>query len=192
MTSIFINDHIYDFDLEEALVELSDQRREVALKYKHELGQRTCAAAYLLLCEGLRKVYGITEKPLFEYGEHGKPSIVGHPDIHFNLSHCKEAAICAIGDHPVGVDVESVRRYDETLARHVMNDQEMERIMQAERPEVMFTRLWTMKEAVVKRSGRGIADDIKHVLENESGVITVESPDLRYIYSIAGFALDGK
>ena len=168
MTSIFINDHIYDFDLDEALLQLSDQRREVALKYKHELGQRTCAAAYVLLCEGLREVYGITEKPIFEYGEHGKPSIIGHPDIHFNLSHCKEAAICAISDHPIGVDVEVVRRYNESLARHVMNDEEMETILQSEHPEVMFTRLWTMKEAVVKRSGRGITDDIKHVLENES------------------------
>ena len=185
MTSIFINDHIYDFDLDEALLQLSDQRREVALKYKHELGQRTCAAAYVLLCEGLREVYGIAEKPIFEYGEHGKPSIIGHSDIHFNLSHCKEVVICAISDHPVGVDVEVVSIYNESLARHVMNDEEMETILQAERPEVMFTRLWTMKEAVVKRSGRGIADDIKHVLENESRVVTIEGPDLRYVYSIA-------
>ncbi len=63
---IYLNDRLYDFDLQEALSQLSDQRREQALRYKFELGQRTCAAAYLLLCEGLRKEYGIMEKPVFE------------------------------------------------------------------------------------------------------------------------------
>ena len=185
MISIYINNHIYDFDLNEALLQLSDQRREEALKYKHELGQRTCAAAYILLCQGLRELYGITEKPIFEYGPHGKPSIIGHPDIHFNLSHCKEAVICAISDNPIGVDVESVERYKENVARHVMNERELKMIAEADRPGVMFTRLWTMKEAFVKRSGNGIIDDMKHVLENATGLITVEGPHMRYVYSIA-------
>ena len=185
MISIFINDHIYDFDLDEALFQLSDQRREEALKYKHELGKRTCAAAYLLLCQGLREIYGITEKPMFEYGPHGKPFIIGHPDIHFNLSHCKEAVVCAISDHSIGVDVESVERYKESVARHVMNEHELKMIAEAERPGVMFTRLWTMKEAFVKRSGSGITDNMKHVLENATDLITVEGPHLRYVYSIA-------
>ena len=106
---LYVNDHLQDFDLALALQQLSGQRREQALKYRYEMGQRTCAAAYLLLCRGLREEYGITELPIFEYDEHGKPSIVGHPEIHFNLSHCREAAVCIISDHPVGVDVESVR-----------------------------------------------------------------------------------
>ena len=101
---IYLNDRIFDFDFETALAELSDQRREQALRFKHELGQRTCVAAYLLLCEGLQKEYGITDKPVFDYGEHGKPFIMGHPEIHFNLSHCREAAICIIAEHPVGID----------------------------------------------------------------------------------------
>ncbi|MBQ2130529.1 MAG: hypothetical protein II431_04225, partial [Prevotella sp.] len=102
---------------------LSEQRREQVLRFKHILGRRTCVAAYLLLRKALLEVYGITEKPVFEYGEHGKPSIIGHPEIHFNLSHCKEAAICVVSNHPIGVDVESVREYKESLARYLMNDE---------------------------------------------------------------------
>ena len=117
--AIYINDHIYDFDLETALNELSAQRREQALKFKHVLGQRTCVAAYLLLCEGLRQEYGITEKPVFEYGKHGKPFMVEHPEIHFNLSHCREAAICMISDKPVGIDVESIREFKQTLVDYI-------------------------------------------------------------------------
>ena len=98
---ILLSENIWDFDLEAVLAEISPQRREQALKFKYELGQRLCVLAYRLLQQGLREAYGITEPPVFEYNEHGKPAIIGHPDIHFNLSHCKQAAVCVISDRPV-------------------------------------------------------------------------------------------
>ena len=174
---IYLNDDIEHFDWQAALPLLSEQRREQCLKFKHELGRKTCAAAYLLLREALRKEYGIEEAPVFEYGEHGKPLIVGHPDIHFNLSHCREAAICVVSDHPVGVDVESIHRYSESLARYVMSH--------AENPALVFTQLWTRKEAAVKRSGYGISNDMKHVLEELPFEIeTVLNTEKNYVYSI--------
>ena len=181
---VLINDQLQDLNLDEVLQLLSDQRREQALCFRHDLGRRTCAAAYLLLCEGLRRYYGIAELPLFSYGEHGKPTIVGHPDIHFNLSHCREAAICVLADRPVGVDIETIRPLREALMRHTMNDDEVQQILVADNPALAFTRLWTMKEAVVKRSGRGITDDLKHVLQPlPEGLTTVVGPDARYVYS---------
>ena len=183
MRRIYINDDIEHFDWQAALPLLSEQRREQCLKFKHELGRKTCAAAYLLLREALRKEYGIEETPIFEYGEHGKPTVVGHPDIHFNLSHCREAAICVVADHPVGVDVESIHRYSESLARYTMNDDEMEQILHADNPALAFTHLWTRKEAVVKLSGHGISNDMKHVLEGLPYEIeTVER--VHYVYSV--------
>ena len=182
---IYINDDIAHFDWQAALPLLSEQRREQCLKFKHELGRKTCAAAYLLLCEALRKEYGITEQPVFEYGEHGKPAIVGHPDIHFNMSHCKEAAICVVGAEPVGVDVESIHRYSESLARYTMNEKELAQILQAENPAVVFTTLWTRKEAAVKRSGHGISNDMKHVLEDLPFEIdTTVCEEKGYVFSV--------
>lgn len=181
---IYLNDDIEHFDWQAALPLLSEQRREQCLRFKHEQGRKTCAAAYLLLCEGLRKEYGIEEPPVFEYGEHGKPSIVGHPEIHFNMSHCKEAAVCVLSDNPVGVDIESIRRYSESLARYTMSDAEMERILQAECPEEEFIRLWTQKEAVLKLSGEGIRNDMKHVLDGLKNAKSVINVKKSYIYSI--------
>ena len=181
--SIYINDDIAHFDWQAALPLLSEQRREQCLRFKHELGRKTCAAAYLLLCETLRKEYGISEPPVFEYGEHGKPTIVGHPDIHFNLSHCREAAICVVSDKPVGVDIESIHRYSESLARYVMNDDELEKILHAENPALEFTKLWTQKEAVVKLSGHGISNDMKFVLKGFPFEIETVVTD-HYVYSL--------
>lgn len=189
---IYLNDDIAGFDFEAALPLLSDQRREQALKFKHEQGRKTCAAAYLLLCEGLRKEYGITEKPVFEYGEHGKPFILGHPDIHFNLSHCKEAAICVISNRPVGVDIESIREYKESLARYTMNDSELTQIMQSNNPAQEFICFWTKKEAVLKLSGEGIRNDMKTVLTSQEMIKTVVNERRGYVYSITeGRRYDG-
>ena len=58
---VYLNNHLGELDLDEALRLLSEQRRRQALKFRHEQGRRACAAAYLLLCEGLRKEYGIAE-----------------------------------------------------------------------------------------------------------------------------------
>ena len=181
---IYLNDDIEHFDWEAALPLLSDQRREQCLKFKHEQGRKTCAAAYLLLCEGLRKEYGISEKPVFEYGEHGKPSIVGHPEICFNMSHCREAAICVLSDKPVGVDIESIRPYSESLARYTMSDEEMALIERAERRDVEFIRLWTLKEAALKCSGEGIRNNMKHVLDGLKEAKTEINEKKSYIFSV--------
>ncbi len=183
---IYINDQLNDIDLDAALAQLSDQRREQALRFRHEQGRRESAAAYLLLCQALEKEYGITEKPVFQYGEHGKPTIVGHPDIHFNLSHCRLAAICVVSDRPVGVDVESIREYRDSLARYTMNDEELEQIAHAVNPAQEFTRLWTRKEAVLKLTGHGLQSDMKTVLTHAGDVHiqTIVHPR-GYVYSVA-------
>lgn len=183
---VYIDDHIWDFDLEAALLELSPERREQALRYRHELGRRQCALAYLLLKRALHDGYGITGNPRFNYGEHGKPLLADYPDIHFSLSHCREAVACAVSDRPVGIDVESIGRYREQLAAYTMSEDERAAIAAAASPEVAFTRLWTMKEALLKCSGQGIVDGLKTVLEgvDENLFTTVVDPSERYVYTV--------
>ena len=180
---IYVSEEIWDFDLGAALQEISEQRREQALKFKFELGQRLCVLAYQLLKQALREGYGIKENPIFEYNEHGKPSIAGHPEIHFNLSHCKEAAVCAVNDQPVGVDVESIREYRESLVNYTMNDEEIAQIKSAENPAATFIRLWTMKEATTKLIGTGISNDMKTVINTNKYRYTTVNRQ-RYIYTI--------
>ena len=183
---VYINDHIDLLDLSAALRQISSQRREQALRFKYEQGQRLCVAAYLLLKEALEEQEGITENPVFEYGEHGKPFIAGRPELHFSLSHCKEAAVCVLSRKPVGIDVESIGRYRDSVARYAMNDEELRQIQQAERPEVEFTRLWTMKESLLKMTGEGINDNMKGVLQNtgKECFTIIDKIDKNYIYTI--------
>ena len=181
---LLVSEDIWGFDLNAALAEISEQRREQALKFRYELGRRTCALAYQLLKRCLREQYGITENPLFEYNEHGKPAIIGHPEIHFNLSHCRDAVACVVSDEPVGIDVESVREYRESLVRYTMNDDEVARIESADSPALAFIRLWTMKEAALKLIGTGISNEIKHVITPAYQFNTVESASKSYVYTV--------
>ncbi|MBO4664205.1 MAG: 4'-phosphopantetheinyl transferase superfamily protein [Bacteroidaceae bacterium] len=187
---IYINDDLDAFSIqktEECIENLPLQRREKALKFRHELGRKQCVLAYLLLCNGLKSEYGITEMPDFEYGEHGKPSIIGHPDIHFNLSHCKTAVACAISDTPIGIDIESIRDAKESVIRYAMNDAETQRIMESSNPALEFTKLWTIKESVLKLTGEGINDNMKSVLspDNLRGITIETIVRDEYVYSVA-------
>ena len=184
-TMVYIDDRLYEFDLPSTLQQISSQRREQALRFRYEQGQRECVLSYLLLKRALLQEYGIDENPLFEYGVHGKPLLVGHSDIHFSLSHCQQAVACAVSDKPVGIDIETVRSYHESLVHYTMNDEEVAHITSSPRPDVAFIRLWTQKEARLKMTGEGISNHLKDVLaEGPWNITTVEALDRGYIYSL--------
>ena len=157
---------------------VSDQRREQALRYKHTLGRFCCLKSWLML----REMTG--EAGEFEYNEHGKPFLPNGP--YFSISHCKAGIAVAIDCEPVGIDIEAVRQADDDLIKRVMCAREQEMIRSAEHPERTFTRLWTMKEAVVKAQGTGITsfEQLQTVLNrNEQELQTTEKEN--YIYTIA-------
>ncbi|MBR1395405.1 MAG: 4'-phosphopantetheinyl transferase superfamily protein [Prevotella sp.] len=183
---VYIDENIDNFNLQEALQELSEQRRQQALAFKHERGRRTCVLAYLLLKRALQQEFGIDEQPIFQYGPHGKPMLLHHPDIHFNISHCQEAVACAVSRQPVGIDIESVRQYKEQVARYTMNQHELAMIIDDKHPEITFTRLWTMKEARLKLTGQGITDNMKTALNDAARYRfdTTEQLAKNYIYTL--------
>ena len=94
----------------------------------------------------------------------GKPSILGHPEIFFNISHCRKAVACVVADSPVGIDVEETCRFSDSIARYTLDDEEYESVVKADNPSQAFIRLWTMKEALLKYTGEGLRRDIKTVL----------------------------
>ena len=66
-----------------------------------------------------------------------------------------------------------------------MNGKEVDEIVHSPHPDLAFTRLWTMKEAVLKLSGEGIRDDIKNVLTDiPNHFTTVVNQRRGYVYSV--------
>ena len=187
-----INDHIAEMSeeqTEQVIAFLPDWRREQALRYKHLQGRRECAVGYIELLRGLRECFGISGFPSFSYNEHEKPFLKDYPDVHFSISHCKEAVGCFVSNRPCGLDIESIRKAKEDLVRHTMSPKEAEEIYTSKWPDIAFTRLWTQKEAVLKLKGTGIIDDLHAVLSPDNlqgiGLQTIENPYRGYILTIA-------
>lgn len=154
------------FQQELALV--SEQRREKVLRYRFAAGRQQSLMAYRLLQSLLLEVYGIEEPPVFRELENGKPVIVGHEDIHFNLSHCKHGVACAVSDEPVGIDIESIpSELKDSLVEYIFSEREQQMLRSSASPTLLFAQLWTMKEAVVKLSGRGLTgkEQLRPLLE---------------------------
>lgn len=98
--------------------------------------------AYRLLSLAAKREWGLDALPEIVREPGGKPFFPSRPDICFNLSHSHGAVVCALHDKPVGVDVEKLRPAPKRLAAGMEDE--------------AFFRLWTAKEATVKRRGLGI------------------------------------
>lgn len=155
---------------------VSEQRREQALQYKHAFGQYACLKSYLLLQDLLREHYGIEGDLVFSYNEYGKPILKEVSNIHFSISHCKEAIAVAVADRPVGIDVETLRMPSEALAEKVMDKGEKLRFDISDTPEDFFTAIWTAKEAVMKCRGTGIVmEELPEILYKVRDEMIIEA-----------------
>lgn len=187
---IYVNSHFDEIDLDAALLLLPEARRQKALAFRHELGRRQSVAAWLLLRQGCREVFGLDDVPAVAYGEHGKPYFPDRPDLHFNLSHCRTAVACVVSHQPVGIDIENVRKFDNRLVRYVLSDEEYRVYAESPQPDLTFAQFWTRKESLLKLTGHGLVTDMKNVLKNRSEVSleTVVPADQHYVYTVARYA----
>ena len=145
-------------DLQDMLPELSEERIEKISRLACFEDRLRSAVAFLLLKRGLQIEYGnrFNKIPRWDYGSFGKPYLADYPEIHFNLSHCEKVVVCAISSTPIGIDVETIKIFDEDLARYITSDQEFDDIMKAPDPALAFTILWTKKESFCKLTGKGL------------------------------------
>ena len=115
-----------------------------------------CTEADRLRCIGagalIAHVMGIDESALVR-GEHGKIDSAG--ELHFNLSHSGDYAILARHTSDVGADVERIGTPRAKLAPRVFLPEEID-WMRGD-PEARFYALWTLKESVLKLTGRGFS-----------------------------------
>lgn len=92
----------------------------------------------------------------FGIGSHGKPYVIGHEQIHFNISHSDRICICAVDDMPIGIDIQKMKpcRFD-LITKRFFTQEEQERYILEGRDKAAFYRMWTKRESVGKYLGVG-------------------------------------
>lgn len=105
----------------------------------------------------------------------GKPYFPDSP-WHFSISHTKNHAFCVLSRENIGLDAEETgRRVSEKLIDRYLSPKERSRL--GNDPQDAALRLWVLKEAEGKRTGKGIGDWMKN---------TDFSPDCYKIQEIDG------
>ena len=115
----------------------------------HAKGLTARSQARDLLALAAAEHWGLSPLPQIARREGGKPYFPSRPDVCFNLSHSHGAAVCALHNRPVGIDVEKLRPAPKRLAAGMADE--------------AFFRLWTAREATIKRQGLGIGSLLKPI-----------------------------
>lgn len=130
-------------------------------KYRteHQLG-------LLLLSGGLKERFGLFISPeelpeKLTKNDYGKPFLKDAPHIHFNISHCDGLVACAIAPEPIGIDIEKIHPFRDSILRKVLTPDEKAFLdtfrEMPDRYTEVFYRFWTLKECRIKQSGMGLS-----------------------------------
>ena len=118
----------------------------------HDVGRQLLSALY-------RKQTGSALPPI-AVTPLGKPYFENSP-WHFSISHTKNHAFCVLSQENIGLDAEEIgRRVSENLISRYLSPGEQDRL--GENPQDAALRLWVLKEAEGKRTGKGIGDWMKN------------------------------
>jgi 4'-phosphopantetheinyl transferase len=151
---------------------LDGDERARAARFVFASSRVTFIAAHALARAALAAAAGVPAADFgFRAGEHGKPAALlgARPaGLAFNLSHTAGLVGIAVAPNvdaklALGFDVEPLeRRAPLEVARHYFTEGEVAGLegLAEERRAERFFRLWTLKEAFIKATGKGLTQDL--------------------------------
>ncbi len=138
------------------------------LKHGERKKAETANGRELLKTAVLRE-FGVDSNTLIiEKGEHGKPYFSDREDIFFNISHSGNFVAAAVGECPIGIDIQVVQNVRERMIDKLCNDDEKQFISNCPDKDKSFIILWSLKESYIKAIGKGMSfpmSDINFKLE---------------------------
>lgn len=128
--------------------------------------------AHSLLRECLKPL-GITysSDTAISKNRYGKPSLAEYPEVKYNISHADGICACIVSEYECGIDCEPVRQYRPNVLKRAFSESERDMIEKADTDErdLLFFRLWTLKEAYIKAIGTGLSYPMKNADFDFSG-----------------------
>lgn len=182
-----VNREYIEQHFDELVERLYPERKSRVLAFRRREPAYTSIVAGLLLQTLVEEKLGIAPQVLvLEKNENGKPTVQGHPEFYFNLSHAGDYVVLAHGDIPLGADIEQIRMQSLHVAKRCYTEAEYVYVAGADPEENQirnisgenheattgtnltlvdpsmdinnrFFYLWTMKESYLKLTGDGIS-----------------------------------
>ena len=194
--------YVSDIDASDELLavwyaNMPSARRQRCDRFRSEADRRRCIMAYALLVHALRDTgISCTDTLDMREGADGKPSIADIP-VEFNTSHAGERVAVSVSPAQVGCDVECRNDNGLRVAKRFFSPEEyafLESLKEEGMQRVEFTKLWTMKESVIKCCGEGIRrvlSDFSVTDEHGNRRDTITLADRDECYHIKEFESEG-
>lgn len=140
--------------------------------------------AHKLLRECLKPLnIAYSEDTAITKNRYGKPSLTEYPDIKYNISHADGISACIVSEYECGIDCENVREYRPNVMKRAFSDDEKNMILSAPENQrnLLFFRLWTLKESYIKAIGMGLSFPLNQAnFSFENGIINSNITDCRF------------
>jgi 4'-phosphopantetheinyl transferase len=145
---------------------------DAAAGYKFSAGRQRKILGEMLLRGILHREFNINPNQIkTDLTTNGKPVLLSHPEIHFNISHSGQWVVVAFSSSQVGVDVEKIRKVNLNIARRFFSEEENRALfsLPANKQTDYFFDLWTLKESFLKALGTGLTKPLKSFTVMRSG-----------------------
>ena len=160
MDKNFIN-QLYD--------DLPYYRKNKADKFRKSVDRNTCIVAYALLYESLITDFNLEKNDInILSSQFGKPYLNSFEGVYFNISHSNTLVTCVTSNFEIGVDIEYLDKVDLKIMDIVCDPMELMKVDSSQNKYIDFYKIWTKKEAIVKKRGTGLNDEIKKIQLDEN------------------------
>ena len=123
------------------------ERRERLLRMPKEELRHEPLCAYAVLYMATRAMCGWKKLPAMRYNKYGKPEFADYPDVQFNISHTRRAALIGLHNEPLGVDIEKIRPVSERTMQRIAGTASQQE----------FFESWVRRESRSKWNGAGLS-----------------------------------
>lgn len=169
-----------------ALSFVSKQRREAIARFRMQKDKVRSLCCGLLLHFALEEE-GITESRTWEIAkaDGGKPYFKDHPEICFNMSHSGDYVVVAVSDMPIGVDIQKKEKLVKGMEKQICPER-LDAIlsMNDEEKETYILNAFSLKEAYMKYTGRGLGLSFQNIqIDEKSEIISQEGGKVPAFYS---------
>ena len=166
MTTIFFHNFKAPFPNEKWAFYLEqmpvDIQNRIGRYFKEENKYQLLIGRLLLRAGMLHLGYKMFDLAHLFYDEFNCPK--WKADIQFNIAHSGNVVACAFSQTTqIGLDIERIRPIQLKDFGHILNAIDYEQLQNASSSKDAFFKIWTIKEAITKAIGKGLAIDVKEI-----------------------------
>mgnify|MGYP003291956360 CR=1 FL=1 len=133
---------------------LSDERKEKCNRYINDKDKMISLLSGLLI----RKEIGKGKEIKCMYNKYGKPYLKDRDDLYFSISHSGEYIALAYDSKEIGIDIEKIGIFNQKISKKFFTVEENEYIEKSDDKNMASYKIWTSKEAYLKKIGTGFSN----------------------------------